>query len=128
MLLPNFGGSWMVKSTDDPFVRTSVVVPVLPRVGTRKDGCGDVQRVRRRTSSRTSVPVVTGPCPDPRGYLLRGTSAYRRPVAGNPLTGLPGMAENLERVEASLAESVQADDDFLTEVASHLIKAGGKRV
>jgi heptaprenyl diphosphate synthase len=38
------------------------------------------------------------------------------------------MADNLERVEARLAESVQADDDFLTEVASHLIKAGGKRV
>jgi heptaprenyl diphosphate synthase len=54
--------------------------------------------------------------------------AYRRSVAGNPLTRLPGMTENLERVEARLAESVQADDAFLTEVASHLIKAGGKRV
>ena len=64
----------------------------------------------------------------PSGYLVRGTPAYRRPVAGNPLTRLPGMAENLDRVEARLAESVQADDDFLTEVASHLIKAGGKRV
>ncbi len=49
-------------------------------------------------------------------------------MAGNPLTLLPGMAENLERVEVRLAESVQADDAFLTEVASHLIKAGGKRV
>jgi len=38
------------------------------------------------------------------------------------------MAGNLERVEARLAEWVQADDPFLTEVASHLIKAGGKRV
>jgi geranylgeranyl pyrophosphate synthase len=38
------------------------------------------------------------------------------------------MTENLERVEARLAESVEADDAFLTEVASHLIRAGGKRV
>ena len=49
-------------------------------------------------------------------------------MAGNPLTRLPGMAADLERVEVRLAESVQADDDFLTEVASHLIRAGGKRV
>ena len=62
------------------------------------------------------------------GYPLRGVVAYRRPVAGNPLTRLPGMTENLERVEVRLAESVKADDDFLTEVASHLITAGGKRV
>jgi heptaprenyl diphosphate synthase len=38
------------------------------------------------------------------------------------------MADDLQRVEARLAASVQADDAFLTEVASHLIKAGGKRV
>ena len=62
------------------------------------------------------------------GYPVRGVVAYRRPVAGNPLTRLPGMTENLERVEVRLAESVKADDDLLTEVASHLIKAGGKRV
>jgi heptaprenyl diphosphate synthase len=62
------------------------------------------------------------------GYPDRGTSAYRRPVAGNPLTGLPGMDDNLGRVEERLTEWVRADDDFLTEVASHLITAGGKRV
>jgi heptaprenyl diphosphate synthase len=32
------------------------------------------------------------------------------------------------RVEAALLEAVRIDDAFLTEVASHLIKAGGKRV
>jgi heptaprenyl diphosphate synthase len=62
------------------------------------------------------------------GCRLAGVPAYRRCVAGNPLTHLPGMTENLVRVEARLAESVRADDDFLTEVASHLIRAGGKRV
>jgi heptaprenyl diphosphate synthase len=38
------------------------------------------------------------------------------------------MADDLDRVEAELTASVQADDPFLTEVASHLIRAGGKRV
>ncbi len=38
------------------------------------------------------------------------------------------MADDLDRVEVTLAEWVQADDAFLTEVASHLIRAGGKRV
>jgi len=33
-----------------------------------------------------------------------------------------------ERVEAALLAAVAADDAFLTEVASHLIRAGGKRV
>ena len=55
-------------------------------------------------------------------------AAYRRGVAGNPLSALPGMADDLVRTEERLAEWVQADDDFLTEVASHLIRAGGKRV
>ncbi len=49
-------------------------------------------------------------------------------MAGNPLASLPGMADNLTRVETRLVEWVQADDAFLTEVASHLISAGGKRV
>src|SRR5690349_11571793 len=33
-----------------------------------------------------------------------------------------------ERVEDALRESVRSDDAYLTEVASHLILAGGKRV
>ena len=46
----------------------------------------------------------------------------------NPLLLLPTLAEDLSRVEDQLRLSVQAEDPFLTEVASHLIKAGGKRV
>jgi heptaprenyl diphosphate synthase len=38
------------------------------------------------------------------------------------------MAEDLARVESALRESVKTDDAFLTEVASHLILAGGKRI
>jgi heptaprenyl diphosphate synthase len=46
----------------------------------------------------------------------------------NPLLLLPTLADDLARVEDQLRLSVQAEDPFLTEVASHLIKAGGKRV
>ena len=38
------------------------------------------------------------------------------------------MQDDLLRVEAELLRVVSADDDFLTDVASHLINAGGKRV
>lgn len=40
---------------------------------------------------------------------------------------LPGLDESLTRVEAALADSTAAQDPFLTEVAGHLIQAGGKR-
>lgn len=46
----------------------------------------------------------------------------------NPLSDLNGMVENLERVEKGLHEACTADDEFLTEVARHLLSAGGKRV
>ena len=37
------------------------------------------------------------------------------------------MPDDLDRVEAALRAAVRSDDPYLTEVASHLIKAGGKR-
>jgi heptaprenyl diphosphate synthase len=46
----------------------------------------------------------------------------------NPLLLLPTLGDDLGRVETQLRRSVQAEDPFLTEVASHLITAGGKRV
>ena len=48
-------------------------------------------------------------------------------AAGNPLTQLPTVPADLERVEQALRDAVRADDPFLTEMASHLITAGGKR-
>jgi heptaprenyl diphosphate synthase len=44
------------------------------------------------------------------------------------LLHLPYVDEDLARVEAELLRSVASRDPFLTEVASHLIKAGGKRL
>jgi heptaprenyl diphosphate synthase len=44
------------------------------------------------------------------------------------LLALPGLADDLERVERALRDAVHTPDPFLTEVASHLIAAGGKRL
>jgi heptaprenyl diphosphate synthase len=48
-------------------------------------------------------------------------------ATGNPLLELPTVPADLARVEVALRASVRADDAFLTEIASHLITAGGKR-
>ncbi len=44
------------------------------------------------------------------------------------LLRLPDLRADLERVDASLHSSVASEDEFLTEVAVHLISAGGKRL
>ncbi|GIU84788.1 MAG: geranylgeranyl pyrophosphate synthase [Acidimicrobiales bacterium] len=44
------------------------------------------------------------------------------------LSRVPGFREAMTRVESRLLEAVRSEDDFLTEVASHLIHAGGKRL
>ena len=49
-------------------------------------------------------------------------------MAPSPLLALPGMTDELTRVEAALRASVLAEDPHLTELASHLIQAGGKRL
>ena len=49
-------------------------------------------------------------------------------VSAAPLHQHPVLGHDLGRVEAALRAAVVTDDEFLTEVASHLIVAGGKRV
>ncbi len=49
-------------------------------------------------------------------------------MSANPLLALPHLADDLARVETELLHSVESANPFLTEVASHLIHAGGKRV
>ena len=44
------------------------------------------------------------------------------------LLDLPGLEEDLARVEAELRKAVASEDPFLTEVARHLVDAGGKRI
>jgi heptaprenyl diphosphate synthase len=46
----------------------------------------------------------------------------------SPLLGLLAGSDDLERVETALRASVKTDDAQLTEIAGHLIHAGGKRL
>ena len=64
-----------------------------------------------------------------RGRLGRSIRTGRS-VKGmaHPLAILPPMVDDLARTEDELLRAVRAEGDFLTEIASHLIKAGGKRV
>ena len=47
--------------------------------------------------------------------------------ARSPLLALGAMDADRDRVESALIEAVQTTDPYLTELASHLIVAGGKR-
>ncbi len=49
-------------------------------------------------------------------------------AVASPLSVLPTMESDLARLEQKLTEAAIADDDYLTEIAGHLIAAGGKRV
>ena len=46
----------------------------------------------------------------------------------NPLLALPAATADLVRVELALRDAVKTSDDLLSEMASHLILAGGKRL
>jgi heptaprenyl diphosphate synthase len=46
----------------------------------------------------------------------------------SPLLSLPGMDAHRDRIEAALRAAVVTTDPYLTEIASHLIVAGGKRL
>jgi heptaprenyl diphosphate synthase len=46
----------------------------------------------------------------------------------SPLLSLPTMTADLARIEGELLGAVQTPDPYLTEIASHLIIAGGKRL
>jgi len=46
----------------------------------------------------------------------------------SPLLSLPEMAADRDRIEAAMHDAVVTSDQYLTEIASHLIVAGGKRL
>lgn len=46
----------------------------------------------------------------------------------SPLLAMPGMDADRERIEAAMREAVVTPDNYLNEIASHLIVAGGKRL
>ena len=45
-----------------------------------------------------------------------------------PLLGLPHLAEDIERTEQLLRDTVVSDDEFFAETTAHLVHAGGKRM
>lgn len=47
-------------------------------------------------------------------------------MAQLPFVSIPGMPDDLGRIEAALVQSVRTRDPYLNEIASHLISAGGK--
>ncbi len=49
-------------------------------------------------------------------------------AGSNPLRVMPSMEGDLARIEARLVDAASTDDPALTEIATHLISAGGKRV
>jgi geranylgeranyl pyrophosphate synthase len=49
-------------------------------------------------------------------------------AALNPLLDLPGMPALRERVEKRLLAAVESSDEAMAEMASHLVRAGGKRL
>ena len=46
----------------------------------------------------------------------------------SPLLSLASMADDRERIEMAIHEAVRSADPYLTEIASHLVVAGGKRL
>ena len=49
-------------------------------------------------------------------------------IPGAPLFSLTTSAADFERINVALRASVTTDDDYMTQLASHLIAAGGKRL
>ncbi len=62
------------------------------------------------------------------GSYLTVTLAYRLVMNVWELLELPGLDEGLSRVEAELRQAGAAPEPVLSEVASHLVTAGGKRL
>lgn len=78
------------------------------------------------TDVTLGTPTAAGP---PQRRWAAAQAVLSGSVAGhNPLQVMPSMPADLERVEAELLAAVRSEDLFLTEIASHLIHAGGKRV
>ncbi len=85
-------------------------------------------RVYRPTPAPRRLPASASACTPGRHWGYPSAPGYRGPVAAlAPLLQLPGMTEELARVEAALRRSVVTADPFLTELTTHLVAAGGKR-
>jgi heptaprenyl diphosphate synthase len=50
------------------------------------------------------------------------------PAVTSPLLALPAMDTDRDRIEEAMHDAVRTPDDYLNQIASHLIVAGGKRL
>ena len=73
----------------------------------------------------TASPIGQGFRPVSYWPSLLGVSAAQ---ATSPLLSVPGMDADRDRIEAAMLAAVVTTDAYLTEIASHLIVAGGKRL
>src|SRR5581483_4654630 len=80
--------------------------------------------------TRSSALPAPAPGPgDTPGRCRRSRSVpYRALVNAAALLSLPGMEDDLSRLEPALRGAVQSGDPFMDEVTTHLINAGGKRL
>ncbi len=78
------------------------------------------------------ISVQSGAERDPRvtfGASVNGAEFWspRVIVVGKQPFSLPGLSDDLQRVEHALAASVKTGDEYMSSVAAHLLSAGGKR-
>ena len=84
-----------------------------------------VTRPRDRSCVAGAAPTVTLATPRPRP---RGPHYPRYVANTSPFALLPCLEDDLRRVEEELLRASTAPDDFVTELAQHLITVGGKLV
>src|SRR4029450_12923909 len=83
---------------------------------------------RARAGERSNITPPPGLGTGAVSKLLPCSPSVCGVAPPNPLLDLPGMPALRERVEKGLATAVEADDPAMTEMASHLVRAGGKRL
>jgi heptaprenyl diphosphate synthase len=57
---------------------------------------------------------------------VKGARTSLAEMGTRPTFDLPALADELRRIERALADSVTTEDPYLTELAAHLVSAGGK--
>ena len=83
---------------------------------------------RRAAPGKSRDQVLTAVAADGAGSNFSMTLTYRQVMNVWELLYLPGLDDSLARVEAELRQAVTCPEPLLSEVASHLVSAGGKRL
>ena len=117
----------LVDEAEQDVLGPDVVVIQKPRLllGQKDDPPSPIGEALEHPSSLVTRGVLVASETDPSAAAV---ARYRVGVDGSPLSSLPTASDDSARIEGCLLDTVRIDDDpYLTEIASHLIKAGGKR-